>query len=123
MATANLSTPLMVGQTGYTLTCGVSGASKLSPVIVWIKNGRTLTQVDNSTVLPFTPLSLSHAGNYTCSITSTLLNHPVMAANSEMVIIQSEYSLCSIIISSDSFLDPPCRLEWESWEGLAMRLE
>ena len=83
----------MVGQTGNTLNCDVSGASKLNPVIVWIENGSTLqTQVDNSTTLPLTPLSLSHAGNYTCNITSTLLDHPVMANNSETVIIQSEYS-------------------------------
>ena len=92
MVTANLNTPLMVGQTGYTLTCGVSGASKLSPVIIWTKNGSTLTQVDNSTTLPFTSLNLSHAGNYSCNITSTLLNYPVMANNNQMVVIQSEYS-------------------------------
>ena len=93
MVTANLNTPLMAGQTGNTLTCDVSGASKLNPVIIWIKNGSTLrTQVDNSTTLSLTPLNLSHAGNYTCSITSTLLDHPVMAANSQMVVIQSEYS-------------------------------
>ena len=91
MVSPNLNTPLMVGQTD-TLTCDVSGASKLNPMIIWIKNGSTLTQIHNSTTLPFTPLSLSHAGNYTCSITSTLLNHPVMATNSEMVVIQSEYS-------------------------------
>ena len=88
MVTANLNTPLMTGQIGYTLTCGVSGASKLSPVIIWIKNGSTLqTQVDNSTILPLTPLSLSHAGSYSCSITSTLLNHPVMATNSRIVMV------------------------------------
>ena len=92
MVTANLNTPLMVGQTDNTLTCDVSGASKLRPMIIWTKNGRTQTEVDNSTTLPFTPLSLSHAGNYTCSITSTLLNRPVMATNSRMVVIQSEYS-------------------------------
>ena len=92
MVTANLNTPLMVGQTGYTLTCGVSGASKLTPVIIWTKNGRTQTQVDNSTTLPLTPLSLSHAGNYSCNIISTLLNHPVMATNSRMVIIQSKHN-------------------------------
>jgi hypothetical protein len=92
MVTANPNTPLMVGQAGYTLTCDVTGASKLSPVIVWTKNGSTLMQVDNSTTLPFTPLSLSDAGNYSCRITSTLLNHPVMAINSERVVIQSEYS-------------------------------
>ena len=92
MVTANLNTPLMAGQTGNTLTCDVSGASKLRPMIIWTKNGRTQTEIDNSTTLPFTPLSLSHAGNYTCSITSALLDHPVMAANSRMVVIQSEYS-------------------------------
>jgi hypothetical protein len=94
MVTANLNTPLMVGQTGNSLTCDVSGANKLHPVIIWTKNGNTLMQIDNSTTLLLTPLSLSHAGSYSCSITSTLLNHPVMATNSRRVIIQSEGSLC-----------------------------
>jgi hypothetical protein len=82
----------MVGQTGYTLTCDVSGASRLNPMITWIKNGSIQTQVNNSTTLSLTPLSLSHAGSYSCSITSTLLNNPVMATNNQVVTIQSEYS-------------------------------
>jgi hypothetical protein len=91
MVTANhLNTPLMVGQTGYSLTCDVSGADNINSTIIWTKNRSTQAQVDNSTTLPLTPLNLSHAGNYSCSITSTLLNNPVMATNSQRVIIQSE---------------------------------
>ena len=95
MITANLNTPLMVGQTGYTLTCDVSGTYRLNPTIIWIKNGSTQTQIDNSTTLPLPPLRLSHAGNYSCNITSTLLNNPVTARNSQRVIIQSKYNLHS----------------------------
>ena len=90
MITANLNTSLMAEQTGYILTCDVSGASKINPMIIWIMNGRIQTQIHNSTTLPLTPLSLSHAGNYSCSINSTLLNYPVMATNSQRVIIQGE---------------------------------
>ena len=79
----------MVGQTDYSLTCDISGADTLNPTIMWIKNGSTQTQVDNSTILPLPSLRLSHAGNYSCSITSTLLNDPV-AAHNKSVIIQSE---------------------------------
>ena len=80
----------MVGQTDYSLTCDVSGADRLNPTIMWIKNGSTQTRVDNSTILPLPSLQLSHAGNYSCSITSTLLNDPVAARNNQSVIIQSE---------------------------------
>ena len=120
MITANLNAPLMVGQTGNTLTCDVSGASKLSPVIAWTKNGRTLTQVDNSTTLSLTPLSLSLAGGYSCSITSTLLNHPVMATNNQMVIIQSEYGLT---LQHYYYSPRPSWLTLKSCEGLGTRLK
>ena len=63
----------MLGQTGYTLTCAVTGAENLSPTITyqWTKdNGATQTQVGtNSNTLSFSPLSLSDAGRYTCTVT------------------------------------------------------
>ena len=94
--TANLSTLLVVGQTNNTLTCGVSGAERLSPTITyqWTRhNGTTQTQVGtNSETLPLSPLRLSDAGNYSCSITSILLNNPVTANNSLSVSIQSKHS-------------------------------
>ena len=97
IVTANLNTPLMVGQTGNTLTCGVSGAERLSPTIdyQWTRNdGTTQTQVvTNSSTLTLS-IRLSDAGDFTCSVTigSTLLNNDitVSAGNAQRVMIQSE---------------------------------
>ena len=95
MITANLNAPLMVGQTGYTLTCNVSGADNLSPTMIWFyRNGSTQTQVGNSRTLPLSPLRLSHAGNYSCNVTSTLLNNPrpVSSRDNQSVVIQSKHN-------------------------------
>ena len=90
----------MLGQTGYTLTCTVTGAENLSPTITyqWTRdNGTTQTQVGtNSNTLSFSPLSLSDAGRYTCDVTvgSSYLNSDIMAAsipgNSLSVTFQSK---------------------------------
>ena len=88
MVTNNLNTPLMVGQTGYTLTCDIFGADNLNPTITWIMNGSTQLQLGDSRTLTFTPLRLSDAGNYSCRITPTLLNDQVTARNNQSVIIQ-----------------------------------
>ena len=98
MVTANLNAPLMVGQTGYTLTCDVSGADNLTPMITykWTRNdGSTQIQVGtNSNTLTLSPLRLSNAGDYTCSATinSVLLNNPWFGSYTqfESVTIQSE---------------------------------
>ena len=64
----------MLGQNGYSLTCGVNGAENLNPIITyqWIKNNGTQSQIQvggNLKVLSFSPLSLSDAGQYTCQAT------------------------------------------------------
>ena len=100
MVTANLNMPLMVGQTGYTLTCDVSGADNLNLMIIyqWTRNNGTISEPvgNNSNTLPLSPLRLSHAGNYSCSVFSTLLNNPgpISATNSQSVMMQSK---CDII--------------------------
>ena len=98
MVTASLNTPLMVGQTGNTLTCDVSGADNLNLMITyqWTRNDGTTSSEpvgNSSNTLPLSPLRLSHAGSYSCSITSTLLNDPgpINAANGQSVTIQSKY--------------------------------
>ena len=51
MIIADLNTPLMVGQTNNTLTCGVSGAERLTPTITyeWTRyNGTTQTQINRN---------------------------------------------------------------------------
>ena len=88
--TANLNTPLMVGQTGNSLTCDVSGADNLNPTIIWIRNGSTQTDIGDSRTVSLSPLRLSDAGDYSCNVTSTLLSSPVAASNSQRVIIQSK---------------------------------
>ena len=98
MIIADLNTPLMVGQTNNTLTCGVSGAERLTPTITyeWTRyNGTTQTQVNgtNTAILHLSPLQLSDAGNYSCSIISTLLNNAVTARISQSVMIWSKHNI------------------------------
>ena len=97
MITANLNTPLMMGQTGNTLTCGVYGTERLSPTIVyqWTRNdGSTQTQVGSSETLTLPSLTLSNAGEYSCRATvgSTLLTSDIEASTGtpQRVEIQSE---------------------------------
>ena len=91
--TAKLNTPLVVGQTGTTLSCDVSGADNLRPMITyqWSKDHEPL-QGGESRVLTLSPLRLSHAGNYTCNATvsSTLLDENISASSHQIVTIQSE---------------------------------
>ena len=97
MITTNLSTPLMMGQTGNTLTCNVSGTERLSPTIAyqWTRNdGNTQTQVGSSETLTLPSLTLSNAGEYSCRVTvgSTLLTNDIEASTGtpQRVEIQSE---------------------------------
>ena len=78
--TANFSAPLMVGQTGNTLTCYVSShADNLNSTITyhWIRNNITIL-INNSSKFILSPLTLSDAGDYTCSI---LLNKISVSAD------------------------------------------
>ena len=106
MVIANLNSPLMVGQTDYTLTCDVSGAENFNLMITyqWSRSDRTASELvgNDSSSLSLSPLQLSHAGSYSCSINSTLLNNPGprTATNRQRVVIQSKcesikfYFLC-----------------------------
>ena len=93
--TANLNAPLEVGQTGNTLTCEVSGAERLSPMIAyqWTRNNQGISD-GNLKTFDLSPLRLSHAGSYACIITvsSTLLSSSISASSHENqdVIVQSE---------------------------------
>ena len=87
----------MLGQSGYSLTCDVTGDENLNPTITyqWTQTNGTMTQVGtNSNSLFFSSLSLSDAGRYTCSVTvsSLYLNSNVMAlsSNSEVVMLESK---------------------------------
>ena len=91
MITANLNATLILGQTGYTLTCEVSGADRLVPTLTyqWTRNNETVTEGASMT-LTLSPLRLSHAGNYACTVNSALLNENVSSSGVRTVIIQSE---------------------------------
>ena len=88
----------MLGQNGYSLTCGVNGADNLNPTITyqWTKNNGTQTQIQvggNLQVLSFSPLSLSDAGQYTCqaTVSSPYLIDNITRMDSQDVMIQSEF--------------------------------
>jgi hypothetical protein len=94
MVTTDRNTSLMVGQ-DYTLTCEVSGAERLSPIITYNWTRNNLAVLDsNSKTLHLSPLLLSHAGSYACNVTvnSTLLSSSISASSYENqnVTIQSK---------------------------------
>ena len=78
----------------YQLICSVSGAENLYPNIAyqWTKNGgNDQTQVGaNSNTLSFTPLQLSDAASYICTvtITSIFLAGDIVMADSRNIRIQ-----------------------------------
>ena len=109
----------MLGQSGYSLTCGITGAENLNPSITyqWTKNNGTETQIQvgaDPKVLSFSPLRLSDAGRYTCqaTVSSPYLNDNITMMRNHDFMIQSEFSskLCLRIIlflhvySSSSYL-------------------
>ena len=91
MVTANLNTPLMVGQPGNTLTCGVTGAGNLNPMITyqWTRNDGT-TVGTNSNMFTPSSVSLSDAGVYTClaTVSSSLLSNSIMMSDNQAVMSQ-----------------------------------
>ena len=103
MVTANLNTPLMVEQTGNTLTCDVSGADRLNPTIdyQWTRNGEIVPEGSSST-LHLSPIRLSHAGNYVCRIIihSPLLSDDVSASSDNVTIhIEGESAISMNLFS------------------------
>ena len=64
---------MVLGQSGYSLTCGVAvhGTENYSITYQWTKSNGTQTQVGTNRVLSFSPLRLSDAGQYTCQATIT----------------------------------------------------
>ena len=93
MVTANLNTPLMVGQTGNTLTCGVTVAGNLNPMTTyqWTRNDGS-TVGTNSNMFTLSSISLSDAGVYTCraTVSSNLLSNSITTSGNQTVIVQSE---------------------------------
>ena len=87
-----LSGTLTLGQSGYSLTCGVTGAENLSPSITyqWTKNNGTQTQVGADRVLSFSPLRLSDVEQYTCqaTVSSPYLNNDITTMDTQNITLQ-----------------------------------
>ena len=88
----------MLGQSGYSLMCSISGAEHISPNITyqWTKNNGTQTQIQvgaDPKVLSFSPLRLSDAGRYTCqaTVSSPYLNDDITRMDLQDVTLQSEF--------------------------------
>ena len=94
----------MLGQSDYSLTCGVTGAENLDPSITyqWTKNNGTLTQIQvgaDPRVLSFSSLRFADAGRYTCqaTVSSPYLNNDITMTDSQDITLQSEFSYIIII--------------------------
>ena len=96
----------MLGQSSYSLTCGVTVTGTAYPSITyqWTKdNGNQTIQVGTGRVLSFSPLRLSDAGRYTCQATVNLCSLTKMGIQnvtlqSELLCSDKQYS-CIIIIT------------------------
>ena len=80
----------VLGQSGYSLTCGVIVMEIENPSITyqWTKNNGTQTQIGTDRVLSFSPLRLSDAGQYTCQATAGPCN--ITEMDTQDVTLQSE---------------------------------
>ena len=95
--THSSSGPLTVGQTGFSLSCDVTGTENLkTPTFTykWRRNGGEISGQQGRT-LSLSPLTASNAGEYDCSVTvsSTSLSSTVTvnSGNTETVSIQREW--------------------------------
>ena len=71
------------------------GAENLNPIITyrWTKNSDSSQIGTNSSILSFTPIRISDAGNYSCLVTvdSSYLAGHIAAVVSHIVRIQSKF--------------------------------
>ena len=86
----------MLGESGFTLSCCVSGADNLNRFIgyQWTKDNGTRTQIQDGPdprTVSFAPLRVSDVGRYTCqaTISSPDLNH-LVRSGSHYVMVTSK---------------------------------
>ena len=97
----------VLGESGFTLTCYVSGADHLNPFITyqWTKQfDGTQTQIQDGPdprTISFTPLSISDVGCYTCqaTISSFDLNINLVRSGSQDVTVTSESLILAEVFS------------------------
>ena len=96
--TRSNSGPLTAGQTGFSLSCDVTGTENLNKLrfirFEWWRNGELISGWMART-LSLSPLTASNAGEYNCSasLCSTSLSAPDITVNSDnttIVTIQCE---------------------------------
>ena len=76
----------------YELTCTINEAENLNPTTVTYQWTENQIQVGTSNTLSFTPLRLSDAANFVCSVTisSSYLSGDIVPMNSQDIRIQSK---------------------------------
>ena len=81
-----------LGQSDYSLTCGVAGAENLPIAYQWTKNGAQ-TVIGTDEVLSFASLGFSDAGLYTCraTISSSYLSNDITMMDTQDITIQSKF--------------------------------
>ena len=98
MTSSSSGGSLSVGQTDFFLTCQISGteilnSTTLTIVYRWTKNDRVVPGQEGAT-LSLLPLTLSDAGEYTCSVSvsssSPSSTVTIDSTNTATVAIQSE---------------------------------
>ena len=91
-----INTGIPTAGENYQLTCAVLGAENLNPTITyqWTKNNIQMQIKSNSETLSFTPLRLSDAANYACTVTiaSSYLTGDISVMNFQEVTVQSEHN-------------------------------
>ena len=90
---------LMLGKSGYSLSCRVSGTDDLDPFLTyqWTKKNGTQIQIQlgpDPNILSFSPLRLSDAGEYSCqvNVSSYYLSNDISVLSSHVISIKSEFS-------------------------------
>ena len=88
----------MLGESGFTLLCYVSGADDLNSFITyqWTKDNGTQTQIQDGPdprTISFAPLRVSDVGQYTCQATirSPDLNNDLIWSASQDVTVSSRF--------------------------------
>ena len=83
---------MVLGQSDYSLICGVTVTGTENPSIAyqWTKSNGTQTQVGTDRVLFFSLLRLSDAGHYTCQATVSRSSCNITKMDIQDVTLQSE---------------------------------